>query len=73
MKPVTIATYQILTSKRRGEYSHLSLLNVEDWGLSVGSKIMWGKLTGKRWTTAGAALQGRMLQQVLKAGVDLRL
>lgn len=39
----------------------------------VGSKIMWGKLTGKRWTTAGAALQGRMLQQVLKAGVDLRL
>lgn len=39
----------------------------------VGSQIMWGKLTGKRWTTAGAALQGRMLQQVLKAGVDLRL
>ena len=43
VKPVTIATYQILTSKRRGEYSHLSLLNVEDWGLSVGSKIMWLK------------------------------
>jgi 3-oxosteroid 1-dehydrogenase len=39
----------------------------------VGSKIAWGKLTGKRWTTAGAALQGRMLQQVLKAGVDIRL
>lgn len=39
----------------------------------VGSIIMWGKLTGKRWVTAGAALQGRMLQQVLKAGVDIRL
>lgn len=39
----------------------------------VGSKIALGKLTGKRWTTAGAALQGRMLQQVLKAGVDIRL
>lgn len=40
---------------------------------TVGSAIVWGKLTGKRWTTAGAALQGRMLQQVLKAGVDVRL
>jgi 3-oxosteroid 1-dehydrogenase len=39
----------------------------------VGTTIVWGKLTGKRWVTAGAALQGRLLQQVLKAGVDLRL
>jgi 3-oxosteroid 1-dehydrogenase len=39
----------------------------------VGSIIVWGKLTGKRWVSAGAALQGRMLQQVLKAGVDIRL
>ncbi len=39
----------------------------------VGSKIALGKLTGKRWVTAGAALQGRMLQQVLKAGADIRL
>jgi 3-oxosteroid 1-dehydrogenase len=39
----------------------------------VGSKVVWGKLTGKSWTTAGAALQGRMLQQVLKAGADIRL
>ncbi len=29
-------------------------------------------LTGKRYVTAGAALQGRMLQAALKAGVDLR-
>ena len=39
VKPVTIATYQILTSKRRGEYSHLSLLNVEDWGLIVYDEV----------------------------------
>jgi 3-oxosteroid 1-dehydrogenase len=39
----------------------------------VGSQMILGKLTGKHWVTAGAALQGRMLQQVLKAGVDLRL
>lgn len=39
----------------------------------VGPKVVAGKLTGKQWVTAGAALQGRMLQQVLKAGVDIRL
>ena len=39
----------------------------------VGSKVVLGKLTGKRWVTAGAALQGRMLQQVLKVGADIRL
>ena len=39
----------------------------------VGSKIVLGKLTGKSWTTAGAALQGRMLQQALKTGVDIRV
>jgi 3-oxosteroid 1-dehydrogenase len=30
------------------------------------------KLTGKKWVTAGAALQGRMLQAALKAGVEFR-
>ena len=37
------------------------------------AKVIYGKLTGKHWVTAGAALQGRMLQQVLTAGVDIRL
>lgn len=31
-----------------------------------------GKLTGKKFTTAGAALQGRMLKASLAAGVELR-
>jgi len=39
VKPVTIATYQILTSRRRGEYAHLSLLDVEDWGLIVYDEV----------------------------------
>lgn len=30
------------------------------------------KLTGKHWVGSGAALQGRMLHQALKAGVDMR-
>lgn len=30
------------------------------------------KLTGKHWVTAGAALQGRMLQAALKASVEIR-
>lgn len=39
IKPVTIATYQILTSRRKGEYAHLSLLNAQDWGLIVYDEV----------------------------------
>ena len=39
----------------------------------TGLKVVLGKLTGKSWVTAGAALQGRMLQQVLKSGAEIRL
>lgn len=37
--PVTIATYQILTSKRKGEFAHLSLLNARDWGLVIYDEV----------------------------------
>jgi len=40
--------------------------------LKVGLRIALSKLTGKHWVTSGAALQGRMMQASLKAGVDLR-
>lgn len=39
----------------------------------IGMRLIAGKLTGKHWVSAGAALQGRMLQAALKAGVDIRL
>ena len=39
IKPVTIATYQILTTKRRGEYAHLDVLNANDWGLIVYDEV----------------------------------
>ncbi len=39
IRPVTIATYQILTAKRRGEYAHLSLLDALDWGLIVYDEV----------------------------------
>jgi len=35
-------------------------------------RTIWAKLTGKHFVTAGAALQGRMLQGALKAGADIR-
>jgi 3-oxosteroid 1-dehydrogenase len=38
----------------------------------VGLRGALAKVTGKHWVTAGAALQGRMLQAALKAGVDIR-
>lgn len=37
--PVTIATYQILTAKRAGEYAHLSVLDALDWGLIVYDEV----------------------------------
>ncbi|SJM71721.1 DNA repair helicase XPB [Gulosibacter sp. 10] len=39
IKPVTIATYQILTARRKGKYAHLSLLNALDWGLIVYDEV----------------------------------
>jgi len=39
VKPVTIATYQILTAKRKGEYAHLALLDAMDWGLVVYDEV----------------------------------
>lgn len=39
VKPVTIATYQILTARRGGQYAHLSLLDAVDWGLIVYDEV----------------------------------
>jgi DNA excision repair protein ERCC-3 len=36
---VTIATYQILTTKRKGEFTHLELLNARDWGLVIYDEV----------------------------------
>ena len=40
--------------------------------LKIGMRMITQKLTGKHWVTAGNALQGRMLQAALKAGVSIR-
>jgi 3-oxosteroid 1-dehydrogenase len=40
--------------------------------LKVGLRTVLARLQGRHWVTAGAALQGRMLQAALKAGVDIR-
>jgi 3-oxosteroid 1-dehydrogenase len=36
------------------------------------TRILAAKLTGTKWQTAGAALQGRMLHAALQAGVEIR-
>ena len=38
----------------------------------IAFRFVMAKLTGKKFTTAGAALQGRMLKAALAAGVDVR-
>jgi len=39
VRPVTIATYQILVSRRKGAYPHLELFSAEDWGLIVYDEV----------------------------------
>jgi DNA excision repair protein ERCC-3 len=39
IRPVTIATYQVLTTRRKGVYPHLELLDARDWGLIVYDEV----------------------------------
>jgi DNA excision repair protein ERCC-3 len=39
IRPVTIATYQVMTTRRKGEYRHLELFDSRDWGLIVYDEV----------------------------------
>jgi len=39
IRPVTIATYQVMTARRGGEYLHLDLFDARDWGLIVYDEV----------------------------------
>ncbi|TDC48016.1 DEAD/DEAH box helicase [Actinomadura sp. KC345] len=39
VRPVTIATYQIMTTRRKGAYAHLELFDARDWGLVVYDEV----------------------------------
>ena len=39
VRPVTIATYQVLTTRRKGIYTHLELLDARDWGLILYDEV----------------------------------
>ena len=39
VRPVTIATYQILISRRGGLYPHMELFSAEDWGLVIYDEV----------------------------------
>ncbi len=39
IRPVTIATYQVMTTKRAGAYAHLELLDARDWGLVIYDEV----------------------------------
>jgi DNA excision repair protein ERCC-3 len=39
VRPVTIATYQVITRKTKGEYRHLELFDSRDWGLVVYDEV----------------------------------
>ena len=39
IRPVTVATYQILGSRRGGLYPHMELFSAEDWGLIVYDEV----------------------------------
>ncbi|NBO78499.1 MAG: helicase [Actinobacteria bacterium] len=39
IRPVTIATYQVLTTKRKGTYAHLELFDAKNWGLIIYDEV----------------------------------
>ena len=39
IRPVTIATYQVLISKSKGEYRHLDVFDAQDWGLIIYDEV----------------------------------
>jgi DNA excision repair protein ERCC-3 len=39
IRPVTIATYQIMTTRRKGVYTHLELFDARDWGLVLYDEV----------------------------------
>ncbi len=39
VRPVTIATYQVMTTRRKGVYSHLELFDARDWGLVIYDEV----------------------------------
>lgn len=39
VRPVTIATYQVMTTKRAGNFTHLELFDARDWGLIIYDEV----------------------------------
>lgn len=39
IRPVTIATYQVMTRRTKGEYRHLELFESRDWGLIIYDEV----------------------------------
>ncbi len=39
IRPVTIATYQVMTTRRKGEYRHMELFDARDWGLIIYDEV----------------------------------
>jgi len=39
IRPVTIATYQVMTTKRQGIYPHLEVFDSHDWGLIIYDEV----------------------------------
>jgi len=39
VRPVTIATYQIMTTRRSGAFTHLELFEARDWGLIIYDEV----------------------------------
>ena len=39
IRPVTIATYQVMTTKRKGVFPHLEVFDTRDWGLIIYDEV----------------------------------
>jgi DNA excision repair protein ERCC-3 len=39
IRPITIATYQVMISRKKGEFLHLDVFDVQDWGLIIYDEV----------------------------------
>nr|WP_211658354.1 DNA repair helicase XPB [Phytoactinopolyspora halophila] len=39
VRPITVATYQVLTTRRKGAYAHMELFEARDWGLIIYDEV----------------------------------
>ena len=68
IRPVTIATYQVITRRTKGEYRHLELFDSRDWGLIIYDEVHLlpapvFRMTADLQSRAGSGLTATLIRE----------